>query len=89
MREENRRMRLLRVVVDLTAAVLREGELTREEGEKLVFFTRGTVLNLFPGKERVYDLIYRPRFQRLLEALPEKPLSDRKEAPSGGPDSPV
>ncbi|MCK4825446.1 hypothetical protein KA005_57390 [bacterium] len=71
-REEDRKIKLLRTIVDLTAAMLREGRLSREDAVSLVHNTRGTVLNLFPEKEEVYDLIYKPRFKRLLKVFDEQ-----------------
>ncbi len=37
-----------------------------EEASELIASARRAALNLFPGKELAYDLIYRPRFQRLM-----------------------
>lgn len=37
-----------------------------EEASELIASARQAALNMFPGKELAYDLIYRPRFQRLL-----------------------
>ena len=71
-REEDRKIKLLRTIVDLTAAILREGRLSREDAVSLVHNTRCIVINLFPEKEEVYDLIYRPRFKRLLKAFDEQ-----------------
>ena len=36
-----------------------------EEASELITSTKRAALNLFPGKELAYDLIYRPRLQRL------------------------
>ncbi|OFV85760.1 MAG: hypothetical protein A2V74_02470 [Acidobacteria bacterium RBG_16_70_10] len=65
--DEQRRAHQLRVVVDLTCAVLRQGRLRRAEAEELVAATRRRALELFPGKEDVFDLVLAPRFARLLE----------------------
>lgn len=37
-----------------------------EEASQLIASARQTALKMFPGKELAYDLIYRPRFQRLI-----------------------
>jgi hypothetical protein len=37
-----------------------------EEASELIASARKTALTMFPGKELAYDLIYRPRFQRLM-----------------------
>ncbi len=65
--EEQRKLRLLRTIVDLAAAVLRQGNLTTPEAIDLIQATRKRVLELFPGKEDAYDLIYRPRFERIIQ----------------------
>jgi hypothetical protein len=67
--EENRKIRMLRVVVDLTTATLAQGEMNAAEAIELIEATRRFALNLFPGKEAVFDLIYRPRFERILRDL--------------------
>jgi hypothetical protein len=36
------------------------------EAETMVADVRGVALRLFPGKELAFDLIYLPRFRRLL-----------------------
>jgi hypothetical protein len=64
--EEQRRVRRLRAVVDLTTAVLMQGRLTPEEALDVVAATRQRVLELFPDKEETYDLILAPRFARLM-----------------------
>ena len=33
----------------------------------MVDFTRARVLELFPGKEEVFELVLRPRFARILD----------------------
>jgi hypothetical protein len=65
--EELRRADRLRRVVDVAAAVLRQGHLTRHEAEALVAGTRRRALELFPGKEDVFDLVLAPRFARILD----------------------
>ncbi len=64
--EENRKVRRLQVVVDLVLGVLRQSDMSVEEAAELVAATSRFALNLFPDKEQTYDLIYQPRFQRLL-----------------------
>jgi len=59
-------MRRLRLMADLTAAILRDRPLSRQEAELAVENLRVEVLTLFPDKEHVFDLIYRPRFGRLI-----------------------
>ena len=64
--EENRKVRRLQLVVGLVMSVLAQSEIPIEEASELVAATRRLALNLFPDKEQMYDLIYQPRFQRLL-----------------------
>ncbi len=65
-REENRKMKRLRFLVDLTEAILMQAPLTVQEALQLMDNTKRAVLELFPDKEEVYDLIYTPRFKRIL-----------------------
>ena len=65
--EEDKRMRLLRFVIDLNQAVLmQQADLTLREAFQIMRDTRQAALNLFPGKEDVYELIYAPRFRRII-----------------------
>jgi hypothetical protein len=64
--EENRRLRQLRMVVDLTCNVLMQGRLPAAEAQELVAAARARALELFPDKEATYELILAPRFARLV-----------------------
>ena len=64
---ETRKVRRLQLMMDLAMSVIRQNDaMTVEEASELVASARRAALNLFPGKELAYDLIYRPRFQRLM-----------------------
>jgi len=65
-REENRKVRRLQIVVDLVTSVLSQTDMPVEEAAELVANTRAFALNLFPDKGPTYDLLYAPRFQRLM-----------------------
>jgi hypothetical protein len=65
--EEQRRADQLRRTVDVACAVLRQGRFSRVEGEALVAGTRRRALELFPGREGVFDLVLAPRFRRILD----------------------
>ena len=67
--EESRRVRRLRIVVNLALNIIAQGEIPIEEAHELVAATRRVALQLFPGKGDVYDLIYRPKFQRLINEV--------------------
>jgi hypothetical protein len=63
-REENRRIRLIRIASDLLVHVLMTRPVSQPEAEKMISGLRKLVLKLFPGKEHAFDLIYLPRFRR-------------------------
>lgn len=65
-REEEIRMIRLRVRADLTAYRLGYVPMSRAEGLRLIEQTRQDIVELFPGKEEVFDLVLRPRFLRIL-----------------------
>jgi len=64
--EESRRVRRLRIVVHLSLSVIAQGNLPLEEAQEIAAATRRMALALFPGKEDVYDLIFRPKFQQMI-----------------------
>jgi len=75
--DEERKMRHLRVIVDLTAAVLSQEKITIDEALDLINGTKRAVLSLFPDKEHTFDIIYGKRFERILR---ERFKSVRHEA---------
>jgi len=66
LREEERKLRQLRLVVGLTMSAISQTNLSLEEASQMVTATRQLALRLFPGKELAFDLIYQPRLRRLL-----------------------
>ena len=66
LKDENTRLRQLQLVVGLTMSVISQTRLSLEEASRMVAATRELALRLFPGKELAFDLIYQPRFRRLL-----------------------
>jgi hypothetical protein len=65
--DENRRLRRLQIMMSMVMQVLSEqSDLTIEEASELVASSRKAALALFPGKELAYDLIYKPRLQRVM-----------------------
>ena len=66
LKEEDRRLRQLQLVVGLTMSAIGQTNLSLEEASRMVAATRQLALRLFPGKEMAFDLIYQPRFRRLL-----------------------
>jgi hypothetical protein len=67
--EESRQIRRLRILVRLTLETIAAGGLSPEEAAGMVAATRKVALEMFPGKERAFDLIYRPQFQRVMHAI--------------------
>ena len=67
-KEENRRIRFLRFLVDLSIRSIQQEDLSPDEALGLVEEVKRAALNLFPGKELAFELIYLPRFQRAIEA---------------------
>ena len=64
---ENKMIRRLRFLVDLTfATIAQDRDMTLEEGWEHVIALKGAAVTMFPGKEETFDLIYLPRFSRLL-----------------------
>ncbi|MBI4443157.1 MAG: hypothetical protein HY649_07260 [Acidobacteria bacterium] len=66
LQEENRRLRRLQLMVSMVMSVISQSNLPVEEASELVASARRAALNLFPDKELAYDLIYKPRLQRLM-----------------------
>jgi hypothetical protein len=64
--DEEKRMRRLRLLVDLNQAVLMQANLTLQEAFEIMRSTKNAALALFPDKEDVFDLIYAPRFKRII-----------------------
>ena len=64
---EARQVRRLQLMMDLVMSVISQNPaMPVEEASELVASARRAALAMFPGKELAYDLIYRPRFQRLM-----------------------
>ena len=65
-REEARKVRRLQVVVSLVMNVVAQSDIPFEEAANLITETRQFALQMFPDKGATYDLIYAPRFGRLI-----------------------
>ena len=63
---EEKRLKRLRNIVDLTSAVIRQADLTLGDAQRLVADVRERALELFPDKGEAFDLIYGSRFRRIL-----------------------
>ncbi|HKW87252.1 MAG TPA: hypothetical protein VJN21_00690 [Candidatus Acidoferrales bacterium] len=67
--EESRRVRRLRIIIHLALDTIASGDLSPEEAAEITAGARRVALELFPGKENAFDLIYRPQFQRLMNEV--------------------
>jgi hypothetical protein len=65
--EEQRLIRRLQMMMNMVMQVIaQDGSLTVDEASQMIADSRKAALAMFPGKELAYDLIWRPRFQRLM-----------------------
>jgi hypothetical protein len=65
--EEAKRLRRLQFLMNMTLSVIsQDPNMTVEEASEMVAGARRAALAMFPGKELAFDLIYRPRFQRII-----------------------
>jgi hypothetical protein len=65
--EEQRLLRRLQMMMNLVMqTIAQDGSLTVDEASQMIADSRKAPLAMFPGKELAYDLIWRPRFQRLM-----------------------
>jgi hypothetical protein len=65
--EEAKKIRRLQIMMNMVMSVLcQDPELTIEEASEMAANSRRAALTMFPDKELAWDLIYKPRLQRLL-----------------------
>jgi hypothetical protein len=65
--DEKRKIRRLQIMMDMVMSVIaQDADLTVEEAAEMAANTKRAALAMFPDKELAYDLIYRPRLQRLI-----------------------
>jgi hypothetical protein len=65
--EEARLIRRMQLMMHLVLqTVAQDSSLTIDEASQMIADARTAALTMFPGKELAYDLIWRPRFQRLM-----------------------
>ena len=65
-KEENKRIKKLRFIVDFALEFIRTQDVTHEHALAIVEGVKNHTLRLFPGKEEAFDIIYAPRFKRVL-----------------------
>ena len=65
--EEAKLIRRLQMMMNMVMQVIaQDGTLTIEDASQMIADARTAALAMFPDKELAYDLIWRPRFQRLM-----------------------
>jgi hypothetical protein len=65
--DEARRIRRLQVMMGMVSSVIsQDSSLTVEEASELAAGAKRAALAMFPDKELAYDLLYKPRLQRLM-----------------------
>ena len=65
--QEQKLIRRLQFMMNLVLqTIAQDGSLTIDEAAQMIADARKAALAMFPGKELAYDLIWRPRFQRLM-----------------------
>ena len=65
--EEQKLIRRLQMMMNMVMQVIaQDASLTVDDAAQMIADSRKAALTMFPGKELAYDLIWRPRFQRLM-----------------------
>lgn len=65
--EEGKRIRRLQMMMNMVMQVIaQDGSLSIDEASQMIADSRKAALTMFPDKELAYELIWRPRFQRLM-----------------------
>jgi predicted amidohydrolase YtcJ len=65
--EEARRIRRLQMMISMVSSVIsQDSSLTVEEASELAAGAKRAALAMFPDKELAYDLLHKPRLQRLM-----------------------
>jgi len=65
--EERRKLRRLQIMMNMVMSVISQDEdLTVEEAAEMVANAKRAALAMFPDKEFAYDILYKPRLQRLM-----------------------
>ena len=65
--EEGRLIRRLQMMMNMVMQVIaQDASLTIDEASQMIADSRKAALAMFPDKELAYEIIWRPRFQRLM-----------------------
>jgi hypothetical protein len=65
--EERKKLRRLQIMINMVMSVIaQDPSLTLEEATEMANDAKRAALAMFPDKELAFDLLYKPRLQRLL-----------------------
>ena len=65
--EEARKIRRLQLMISMvTSVIAQDPNLTYDEAAELVANAKRAALAMFPDKELAFDILYKPRLQRLM-----------------------
>jgi hypothetical protein len=65
--EEQKLIRRMQMMMNMVMQVIaQDASLTIDDAAQMIADSRKAALAMFPGKELAYDLIWHPRFQRLM-----------------------
>ena len=65
--EERRKLRRLQIMMSMVMSVIsQDSDLSVEEASELAANAKRAALAMFPDKEFAYDILYKPRLQRLM-----------------------
>jgi len=65
--EEGKLIRRLQMMMNMVMQVIaQDGSLSVDEASQMVADSKKAALAMFPDKELAYEIIWRPRFQRLM-----------------------
>jgi hypothetical protein len=65
--QEQKLIRRLQMMMNLVMqTIAQDSSLSIDEASQMIADSRKAALAMFPGKDLAYDLIWRPRFQRLM-----------------------
>lgn len=79
--EQRRRLRRLRMIVDLTSHLIRNDDsLSYRQARCLVTCARKAILDLFPNYDRKFDIVIEPHLDRIIrERWPFESLAHASE----------
>ena len=65
--EEQKLIRRMQMMMNMVMQVIaQDATMSIDEASQMIADSRKAALAMFPGKELAYDLIWKPRFQRLM-----------------------